>query len=72
MSSPSLSIGEVKQEICDRACLARLCMSLVFLSFVVCKETRETDKATPRENFAMKMEIEILFTLSRATGISRA
>ena len=42
------------------------------LSFVLCKETRETDKATPRENFAMKMEIEILFTLTCATGITRA
>ena len=42
------------------------------LSFVVCKETRETDKATPRENFAMKMETEILFTLTCATGITRA
>ena len=43
------------------------------LSFVVCKETREeTDKATPRENFAMKMEFEILFTLTCATGITRA
>ena len=39
------------------------------LSFVVCKETRETDKATPRENFAMKMEIEILFTLTCALGL---
>ena len=72
MSSPSFSIGGVKQQICDLACLARSCMSLVFLSFLVCKETRETDKATPTENFAMKMKIEILFTLTRATGITRA
>lgn len=64
MSGLSFSIGGVKQEM--------HVASFSGLSFVVCKETRETDKATPRENFAMKMEIEILFTLTCATGITRA